>query len=343
MIKKFPRNQKLILMAGVFSVLCWACGRDRLEVDLSDIPGEKVSIHRFERDLLLNREKLPGYAHTLKGRYGNFFDVYCKYIVRLGDAKDSSTWAALKSFAFDGDVDSVLKETNKRFPDLSTIENQLSEAFRYYRYHFPRKPVPALASFVSGFNYAVITGETFMGVGLDMYLGRDYEIYRQMGLPNYKIHGMDPKYIPADCMKGWIQSEYEPDPSRKDFLYQAVYYGKTLYFTDAMFPKMPDSLKIGYTPSQVEWCRSNEANIWAYMIEKKLLYSTNPAEYMKFIAEGPTTNGLPKESPAMLGRWTGWQIVRQYMEKNPSVTLEQLMKEKDPQKILSGSNYKPKR
>ena len=41
--------------------------------------------------------------------------------------------------------------------------------------------------------------------------------------------------------------------------------------------------------------------------------------------------------------WLGWQIVRKYMEENPKVTLAQLMAEKNAQKILTESKYKPKK
>jgi uncharacterized protein YjaZ len=100
---------------------------------------------------------------------------------------------------------------------------------------------------------------------------------------------------------------------------------------------------MGYTKEQLEWCIKNESNIWAFFIEQKLLYSTVVQQYIKYISDGPTTNGLPKESPAKIGAWIGWQIVKAYMNNNPAITLEQLLKEKDAQKILNNSNYKPKK
>lgn len=48
-----------------------------------------------------------------------------------------------------------------------------------------------------------------------------------------------------------------------------------------------------------------------------------------------------KDAPASLGKWIGWQIVRKYMEKILTVTLEKLMNESDAQKILNDSKYKP--
>jgi hypothetical protein len=44
-----------------------------------------------------------------------------------------------------------------------------------------------------------------------------------------------------------------------------------------------------------------------------------------------------------LGEWTGWQIVRKYAERNPEMSLAEIMKLDDSQDILSGARYKPKR
>ena len=52
--------------------------------------------------------------------------------------------------------------------------------------------------------------------------------------------------------------------------------------------------------------------------------------------------GERNESAPKLGVWTGWQIVRLYMEKHPDVTLKDLMLDNDYQKILTDANYRPK-
>ena len=81
--------------------------------------------------------------------------------------------------------------------------------------------------------------------------------------------------------------------------------------------------------------------MWSYFIQNKMLYSTDLNEIMKFTHEGPFTSAFSKESPARTAHWVGWQIVRAYMNKNPEITLQQLMDEMDAQKILTQSKYKP--
>jgi uncharacterized protein YjaZ len=62
-------------------------------------------------------------------------------------------------------------------------------------------------------------------------------------------------------------------------------------------------------------------------------------EISKWVNDGPFTSGLPQESPSRVGIWIGWQMVKQYMEKNPSLTIPQLMDFEDVSVILN--NYKP--
>jgi uncharacterized protein YjaZ len=50
---------------------------------------------------------------------------------------------------------------------------------------------------------------------------------------------------------------------------------------------------------------------------------------------------IDNESPGMVGRYIGWQIVRSYMENN-TVTVPQLLI-KNADEIFKNSKYKPKK
>ncbi|MFD2147807.1 hypothetical protein [Mucilaginibacter antarcticus] len=132
----------------------------------------------------------------------------------------------------------------------------------------------------------------------------------------------------------------------KTLLSKMVYNGKILYFMDQVLPNVPDSLKIGFTSQQIKWCDDFKSTIWGYMLEQNLLYETDLQKIQTYINEAPFTpqfGGLQgNPSAPKLGVWTGWQIVKQYMEKHPDVTLQQLMVNNDAQQILNDSKYRPK-
>ena len=119
--------------------------------------------------------------------------------------------------------------------------------------------------------------------------------------------------------------------------------GKILYIQDALQPSTSDSIKIAYPQKKLDWCYDNEANIWAYFIKNNLLYSSNFKITNKFLREGPFTSGFSDKSPARIGSWIGWQIIRSFMENNPDISIQKMLDISDSQKILSKSKYKPKK
>lgn len=342
MLRIFFKNKNYIPLAVLLTGIL-GCNENRPVEDVSDIVVE-TNIVRFEKELFdITSPDAFQKVETLKKKHSTFYDLFTKYVVRTADKNDSLSKVSLLNFVKDKDIQSVFKESQALYAEIPNVESQLNGAFKQYKKAFPDKVIPVMYTFISGFNYAVISADSLLGIGLDMYLGADCKYYPALGLPKYKTNKMRTEFIVSDAVKGWVQSEYPLDETKKDFLYHIIYNGKLLYFQDALLPELEDSIKIGYTADQIDWCKKSEASIWAFFIQQKILYSSNYMDYLKFINEGPTTNGFPKESPSLLGNWIGWQIVRKYMEENRDVSLAQLMQEPDAQKILTMSKYKPKK
>ena len=55
----------------------------------------------------------------------------------------------------------------------------------------------------------------------------------------------------------------------------------------------------------------------------------------------PFSGRMPKESPGRVAVWTGWQIVKAYMDRHPTTTLQELMAIPDAQLLLNESKFKP--
>lgn len=331
------------ILLFTFMVLISSCKNERkLKVDVSDIIINQQFL-RFDKDLFSFGDTLTEKnINYLKNKYNTFFDLYCKRLIRIDDETDEKKAKELTHFVSDPDVKQIYHLTDSLYSNTDEIQKNLEKAFKYYKYYFPEKTIPQIITYISAFNYQVITTDSVIGIGLDMYLGAENEnMYGSIGIPKYMFRRFTKEYIVNDCIKGWFQGEYEQDSVKTELLSQMIYQGKLLYFSEALAPEMPDSIKIGYTTEQLDWCRKHESNIWANFIEHNLLYSTVIQEYIKYINDGHTTHGMPKESPAKIGAWIGWRIVKAYMKNNSDVTLEQLLNEKDAQKILNDSGYKP--
>jgi len=118
--------------------------------------------------------------------------------------------------------------------------------------------------------------------------------------------------------------------------------GKQWYLLDKFLPGSPDSVKTGYTQKQLEWCNRNEGEIWSIIIKNEDLNSINPTVIQSYIGEAPFTQGFSQEnSPGNLGQWIGWQIVKKYAEKNPSLQPGDIMRT-NARKILDEAKYKPR-
>jgi hypothetical protein len=248
----------------------------------------------------------------------------------------------LNNFIADPDVKDIYEETMNTFPDLIGINSSLTKALNRYKYYF-NKEVPQVVTFISAFNYTIVSLKNHLGIGLEMYLGSDCKYYPSLSYPQYKIRKMSREYIVADAMKGWAQSEWEFNDSISDFLSQMLYAGKMTYFLNMLMPDAPDSIKTGYSQEQLKWSEDNEKKTWSFFVDHRLIYSTDQNQIAKYINDGPSTSGFPKESPGGIAQWIGYNIINSYMNENPDVTLPQLMDDQDYKKILNQSKYKPRR
>jgi hypothetical protein len=183
--------------------------------------------------------------------------------------------------------------------------------------------------------------DSIMVVAIDLYLGSDFPLYAKLGLPYYKVMWMQPQSLPVDVMKAMYFDKVAPAYRPQTLLDRMVDAGKLLVFLDAMFPELPDELKISYTSPQLEWAKQNEEHVWAFLVSNNLLYSKDYQTQTKLIQDGPFTTGFGNESPSRLGVFIGWEIVVAYLKNNPDVTLEEVLKMTDSQKLLQNSGYKP--
>lgn len=331
--KRLPAPHHFVFYIFLFVI---SCNRDKKGVDVSEI-NLSVTADRFEQDLADNIQNIS----FLRQKYGSFFDLFTYQLIQMGAPDTNLLKSRLSDFVHDPDITNILSDTKGMYTDISKLNRELTDAFRHFKYYFPEKIIPRVITYVSGFNYAVVCADSLLGIGLDMYLGSDSKYYPALQLPEYKVRKMRMEYIVADAMRGWEQSEWEPDPAKTDLISQMINLGKGQYFLDEILPGVSDTIKFGYTQKQLDWCIAGERSIWSFFIEHQLLFSSEASQIAKFVNDGPTTNGFPKESPGNIGAWIGYRIVKAYMEKHTEISLAQLMEERDGQKIFRNSGYKP--
>lgn len=241
--------------------------------------------------------------------------------------------------------DSIQLELNKavaaEFPNLKETKQELEQLFQHIKYYFPNASLPKVVTLTSDVDYRnqVVWTDKLLLISLDTYLGKDNPLY--VGIQEYIKKNLNKDQIISDAAAAFAETLFD-NPNSRSFLDNMVYYGKILYLKDLLIPFKSDAQKMGYSPEELKWAKANEDQIWRYFVEKELLYSTDtqlgprflfPAPFSKFYLE------LDNEAPARLGQFTGWQIVRQYMERN-EINVEDMLNT-TAETIFKKSNYKP--
>ena len=318
-------------------LLIAGCRHEPEAPDVSAVPV-MLKADRFERDLMAAR---TGGTGALREKYPEFFDLFFFQVAGIGSRDSLQLEARIADYTSDPDIDSIYAETQRLYPDFSAEDGQLSEAFRYYRHYFPLRTVPRTLTFISGFANAIVCADSLLGIGLDMYLGPGYSYYQAMQFPHYRRIRMRREYIVSDAVRGWLQSEWAEPETSSDLLSHMIYQGKILFMLRKLMPGAPDTLLTGYSAGQLAWCKSNEKSIWSFFIDHRLLFSSEQNQVMKYVTEGPTTNGFPKESPGNIGQWIGYRIVEAWAGRKEEFSADSLMNFRDSRAILQQSEYKP--
>jgi gliding motility-associated lipoprotein GldB len=327
----------LLILLVVFT----ACHRNPLKINVSKI-DLTLNINRLDQGLAsITPQNIQDALPELKKKTGPFFEVYAREILAIGSSGDSLFSSYLLTFLRDSVYINASHRSDSVYRDFEPYSAQLRQAFRHYLYYYPELTVPAVYTYISGYNQSVVTANDAIGISLDNYLGAGYPDYRRLGIFEYKRRTMEPAKLVYDVMYAWAFQEYEYKGNTENLVSNMIYQGKLLYFVDAMIPEGPDSLKIGFTKNQMEWCKANESVMWSYLIENKSLFSGDRMESVRFINPAPFTTPFGQKSPGRSGVWIGWQIVKSYMKKNPEITLKGMMEENDYHKILNESGYAP--
>ncbi len=318
-----------------------ACHRNPLNIDVSSI-NLTLKIGRLDQDLFrVTPENIKNVVPDLKKKYGPFFSLYNKEILAIGNSDDSLYNGYLLTFLKDSTIIRAKLSSDSLFRDFQPYASRLEMAFKHYRYYYPELPVPNVYTYLSGFNQSIVTAPGTLGISLDNYLGPGCRFYRQLGIFEYKKRNMEPQKLVYDALFGWISQQFEYKGNTENLISEMIYQGKLLYFLDALVPDGPDSLKIGYTKVQLDWCKEHEPDMWSFLVEKKMLFSGDRMESVRFINPAPFTTPFGQKSPGRTGVWLGWQIVKSYLKKNPVIKLRSLMEENDYYKILNQSGYSP--
>jgi len=330
----FQRSFTKIGIFGLFLMMTlYGCRRTE--------PSGPGGLFRF--DEWLTTWPARGCGDSLKNRYPElvpFFSVYNNQVIGIGPDTMPGYPGQLLEFLQDPSV----SETNRMIgTNQSHFQNILKETVRSLsriRKVLPDADVPAVVTFVGGFNQTFVTLPGILGVGLEHYLGDTCSLYTRLGMPGYLLTQTNPENLPVNAVRAWISSEMpEPTPG-STFLDHLVHEGILYYLSERVMKGKVKGNLFHQTEKQSDWCRENEKAMWKFLVQREILFSTDRFTIRRFFDEAPFTRDYGQDSPGQTGKWIGYRLVASYVKKNRCRPAE-LLRETDSRKILSLAGYHP--
>jgi len=312
-----------------------------------DISGIEVDIDitRLEQEIFnLDSLNIEASIDKFYEKYPAVSDLYFEKVMNFmkRDRSGNLDYDFIKKFIGNEALIGLLDSVKTDFPSMSTVEDEIEIAFKYYKHYYPDRALPEIYTWISEFGPAVSTlDSSVIGISLEMYLGKDFVYYPSLEFPQYMIRNFEEDFIPINVMKAVWSSHARWDEKDQKLIDHMLERGKELHFLEKVLPDYPKHKLIGFNKEELEWCEDNAVEMWEFFLDKELFYSDNPRDFMKYVKEGPTSSGMPAESPGNTASWLGWQIVKSFMKNNPDYSLSDLEGFMDGQKVLVKSRYKP--
>lgn len=290
--------------------------------------AEPVTIHRFEQFLFANQ-----------GNAADFQTPLLNY-----HPENPEFMAALNGFVNDPFVHHVYAVTDSLYHDLSWLEQELGDATARAHELCPeidyRNFYTLITADIGNYPNRVFSNLTDVAISIDCYTLGHSEEMQQFGVPTYITRLCRREYIASDAMSAAARAHIVLPEGDLTFLDYAIAEGKTLYFLDQVLPATPDTVKLRYSREQLDWMEENLENVWGWLIQNDVLFSTDMAKLRNLLDDAPKTNAFGDGSAPRTNAYIGWQIVKQYMKKS-GASLGKLFAETDSRKILETSGWRP--
>ena len=315
----------LLVASSIFIFFLLSCSKERQDTpDLSGINSEPEII-RFEQ---LFYESSADGLPALKAQFPFLFPA--------GNA--DSVWV---NKIQDEDEQYLYAETQKQFADFSDQRSRLESLFKHMKYYFPTFEEPRIITMVTqvDYNNKVLYADSLLFVGLDLYLGKDHEVYADF--PGYVKQNYHKDHLIVDIADAMVRPLLGT-PADNSYISRIVQEGKRLEILSLLLPNVSKEEIMGYTPEQWNWAEMSESNIWKYFVQNELLYSTDPELSRRFIEEAPFSKfylEVDRDSPGRIGSWFGWRIADAYWS-NADPGMRGLITI-DNEELFKRSKYKP--
>lgn len=304
----------LSLFCGVVTFALAGCGYDRSE---NVVP---VRIQRLDSAMTLFSSFGPDERKAMVDSFSHGLEVMADMRM-LPSVSDSSIVAYGAS-----DVTRVfLPDVALRLGSLDSIESALGAMYDRAAVTLPSLPRLEIYGIESPFFQSVYLADSVALVALNHYLGPDYPGYASF--ENYQKQRKFPRLLPYNLLEAQIGARFPVRDTGVTVISAMLREGAVIHALMSTIREASLADAGGWTQAEVEWMEANERLMWEALVDKNLLYSTDPMDVRRLVGLAPSTPVINANAPGAAGRFLGYRIVSSYLAGNPSAPVEQLLSE----------------
>lgn len=342
--------KNILFVAICCSILFYGCSD--IDSDTPDVSHIQLDykLVRFDEELFaIDTLDVQSGFENLKNKYPAFIDLYFSQILPLADPNSEQFLKELRLFLTEKSIIYLKDTTSVVFGDFVKEKQEFDKAFKFLKYYFPKLETPNVYTIISEFGYQRFLfsdeNKDGLGIGLDLFLGSEYP-YKAIApenpaFSNYLTRSFNKDHLVRNAMEIIVDDLVGEAPGSR-MLDQMINNGKKLYLLHKLMPALQDSVLYVYPQEKLDWVRDNELEMWSFFFDENLFYETNMIKINKYINPSPNSPGMPDIAPGRTANYIGFQIVKAYMKRNPDFDFQDLISEKDHQKIMDQSRYKPR-
>jgi hypothetical protein len=310
---------------GLVALLCllFACRQDPYDVDTEQVTIDLKALN-FDSTLRAQPDqKLSQFLKVMQKQDNEALEFCLPYALQIPLRPDSAFHSSLKS--------NVNNPFNRQaYSALDTLQiwrkqvtTEVTAAFKRLKVLAPALPIPKQIYFAyTQFAASAYCSNKTIVIGQERYLGPKHPVIQM--LPEQQFFqwikkGLAPEYASTDAILVWLSTQLIKQTD-ENFASEMIRWGKLLAILDLVLPEKSVATKLRYDQKSYDWAVASESKFWRYLVEQQLLFKTDQELNMNLLNEGPYSIGLPQESPDRMGRFLGYQIVKQYIDaEQPSI------------------------
>lgn len=290
--------------------------------------AEKMEIERYDLELSTYPASDTVERADFQSRYADINDIMIHlYASGHPEVRPEVTDSTLLAYATSKAVGMFGCAIRERLGSLDSVEHALGAAAQRSQTLIPEMKWPRLYGVISPYSQSIIlSGDSLALIGTNHYLGADDEAYK--GFDNYIRKEKCLRALPRQLAESLLNTQMPYAPSEGDAtaLSRMLYAGAVSWIAARLTATDNFGDMLGWDDGDSRWAADNEARVWETMINRNILYSTDPTAGERLTHASPATTLINPEAPGQIGTWIGMRIVDAYMKGHPDMKAAELLK-----------------